>query len=118
MTLRRKVDELGTEVYFLDNVIHREDGPAMIEKDGSAHWFRHGDRHREGGPAVIMANGNEYWFHNGVTHRIDGPAIIHNGEPLWFVKNNRVYSAKEFQQRSGCSDEYLTMLILKYGEIK
>jgi hypothetical protein len=54
---------------------HREDGPAIINKDGSMEWHLHGEWHREDGPAV-MTIGWSGWFKNGRYHREDGPAFI------------------------------------------
>jgi len=33
------VDEDGTEKYYKDNKLHREDGPAVIYKNGTEEWW-------------------------------------------------------------------------------
>jgi len=36
-----------------DNLLHRDDGPALINKYKEI-WYQHGKIHRESGPAVII----------------------------------------------------------------
>jgi hypothetical protein len=76
----------GTVRYFSCGVLHREDGPAVIEVypdyDGQERhrsWYRFGVLDREDGPAVVggrTANGQYEWWRAGVRHRDDGPAVI------------------------------------------
>jgi hypothetical protein len=33
--------------------IHREDGPALIQKDGKQYWLQNGKLHRSNGPCVV-----------------------------------------------------------------
>lgn len=46
-------------------ILHREDGPAYIDADGSRAWYLNGKRHREDGPAIFYENGSRAWFLNG-----------------------------------------------------
>lgn len=56
--------EYGFIVYYQNNLIHREKGPAIECENGSKVWCLHGNKHREDGPAVMEANGIlEYWIH-------------------------------------------------------
>jgi hypothetical protein len=59
------IDRNGTERWFLNGKLHREDGPAVIRADGTQYWYLNGVIHREDGPAVIWADGMPWWFHNG-----------------------------------------------------
>lgn len=34
-----EIDDFGTEVWSVDGLIHREDGPAMIFRDGRKKYF-------------------------------------------------------------------------------
>lgn len=34
----------GTKLWFKDEVLHREDGPALITKDGIENWYLNGKR--------------------------------------------------------------------------
>lgn len=65
----------GAKQHFVDNVLHRDDGPAMIDVFGNEHWFRHGAQHREDGPAVQSKDGYQVWYQQGQCHRVGGPAV-------------------------------------------
>ncbi len=46
----------------------------------------HGKRHREDGPAVIWKNGSKFWCINGKLHREDGPAVIYpDGDKVYYL---------------------------------
>jgi hypothetical protein len=69
---------------------HRENGPAVVWRNGGEEWWCWGKHHRENGPAVLCANGTQEWWLNGCRHRTDGPAFIcANGLPVWFVNGER-----------------------------
>ena len=81
----------GTLQYHIDynkmGVIHRENGPAIIYKNGHKEWVINGKSHRLDGPAIEFANGEKHWIVNGERHRTDGPAIINiNNECIWYIK--------------------------------
>jgi len=38
-------------------------------------WLKNGQLHREDGPAVIYKNGDKMWCYNGKLHREDGPSV-------------------------------------------
>lgn len=74
----------GERYWHRNSVLHREDGPAVIEADGSKQWYRDGRLHRIDGPAIEMADGSKSWFQNGQLHREDGPAVENaNGRKSW-----------------------------------
>lgn len=53
-----------------------------------------------------------------VIHRIDGPAYIDEyGDMGWYVHGKICYTNAEFQAESGISDEDMTIMILKYGNV-
>ena len=57
--------------------LHRDDGPAIISKNGAQEYWYHGTCHRVGGPAIVSADGRSYqWRHFGKLHRTDGPAVV------------------------------------------
>lgn len=112
-------DDDGTQYWYLDGEYHREDGPAVMFTDGYTMWYQHGKKHREGGPAISKPDGTKVWYYCGQRHRMDGPASIYpEGHKCWYIFGLRVTSSEQFQKRTGCSDEFLTYLILTYGEIK
>ena len=54
----------GTQCWYLNGDLHREDGPAKIFLDGSQFWYLNDKLHREDGPAVIYSNSTQFWFLN------------------------------------------------------
>ncbi len=94
-----------TECY-LNGILHRNDGPACVWRNGTKEWFFHGLRHRIDGPAWEYCNGQKEWYLNGLRHRADGPALEYpDGIKLWFLNGVRhretgpaieLYSTKEW----------------------
>lgn len=60
-----EVDEQGTKMWYINGLLHREDGPAMEYARGDKYWFMHGKLHREDGPAIEYHNGGKYWYLDG-----------------------------------------------------
>lgn len=54
----------GAKYHYLNNEIHREDGPAVEFTDGTKHWYFNGKLHNIHGPAIINADGSEAWSLN------------------------------------------------------
>lgn len=57
-----KVDDHGTKRWFLNDKLHRIDGPAIEYADGSKYWWLDGKRHRVDEPAVEYADGTKEWW--------------------------------------------------------
>ncbi len=57
-----RVDNLGTKRWYLNDRLHREDGPAIERDNGDKSWWLNGKRHRENGPAIEWAGGYKEWF--------------------------------------------------------
>lgn len=55
-------DIFGTKRYYIDNKLHRENGPAVEYADGCKVWFIKNKRHRVDGPAFEDSNGNKRWY--------------------------------------------------------
>lgn len=103
-------------------LIHREDGPAIIYSNGTKKWFKHGKLHRDDGPAIEWHNGGKEWWHEGQYHRLDGPALIHSTAKMgfkdeWWINGFR-YKFKDFceEVKQLITDEEYLMLILTYGD--
>jgi len=62
----RHIDDAGSILWFKDDLLHREDGPAVEHADGDKEWFFHGKRHREDGPAFEY--GEKKLFANGLAY--------------------------------------------------
>lgn len=99
-------DNGGDQYWYADAgeelVLHREDGPAVVESDGYEEWRMNGVLHRIGGPAMTGVNGEQRWIQHGVYHREDGPAIIKaTGEKQWFIRGIQVDPIVHFIRRGG-----------------
>ena len=73
-------------------LLHKDDGPALIYKNGKQEWYMNGVFHRNDGPAVIYPppRGRLCWYNNGRLHRTDGPAIVDNyGYKAWWINGKR-----------------------------
>ena len=66
-----KVWANGDKEWWLNDKLHREDGPAIEWSNGDKSWYLNGKLHREDGPAVEYANGSKFWYLNGKYHRED-----------------------------------------------
>jgi hypothetical protein len=60
------VHDNGDKFWYLNDNLHREDGPAVEWASGSKCWYLNGKCHREDGPAVEFANGTKEWYLNGI----------------------------------------------------
>lgn len=113
------IDLDGNKRWKLQGDLHRDDGPAAIYTNGMEIWYRYGIYHRVGGPAIIRPDLGEYWYQYGARHREDGPAIMFaNGRNEWWFLGVRIHNKREYQSATGITNEQMTMLILKYGDIK
>ena len=87
------INKYGSKFYYKDKameILHREDGPAVEDVDGSKFWCLNGKLHREDGPAYEDAKGIKEWCLNGKLHREDGPAVEWaDGDKEWWLNNKR-----------------------------
>jgi hypothetical protein len=78
----------GNKCWYLDDKLHREDGPAVEYIDGSKEWYLGGKLHREDKPAVENTDGTKFWWVNGRRHREDGPAVeFADGTKAWWLND-------------------------------
>ena len=86
-----EVNANGTKYWYLNDKLHREDGPAIELANGTKYWYLNDKLHREDGPAIEWANGTKRWYLNGNLHREDGPAIEHaDGTKCWYLKGEEL----------------------------
>ena len=53
-----------------------KDYTGILEYDnGTKYWYLNNKLHRVDGPAVEFVNGDKTWWLNGKRHRVDGPAV-------------------------------------------
>lgn len=87
-----KTDKYGNKLWYLEGILHREDGPAVEYTTGDKTWYFNGKCHRVDGPAVEYTNETKKWFINDKCHRIDKPAI----EPCdgkiyyWYINGHEI----------------------------
>ena len=85
-TYKVQVDDGGNKFWYLNDRLHREDGPAVEEVDGAKIWYLNGRLHRTDGPAIESTDGSKRWYLNGWLHREDGPAVEYaDGTKLWYL---------------------------------
>jgi len=79
----------GTQEWFLDAVLHREDDlPASVSANGDLKWTKMGALHRVGGPALVTKD-SESWYEEGLLHRTGGePAVVNKATKTkqWYVR--------------------------------
>jgi hypothetical protein len=63
--------------------------------------------------------GNQIWCNKkGQFHREDGPAYINpDGYQSWYTNGKYHHTNKSFQKAANLSDEDMTAMILKYGDV-
>ena len=85
-----------------------------IDFNSSKRWYLNDKLHREDGPAVERVNGDKCWYLNGKLHREDGPACeFANGTKYWFLHDKDVTKNVEKLMKSGLSEiEVLSFLVL------
>jgi hypothetical protein len=82
--------------YNEEEVLHRENGPAYIDKtSGCEIWYINGVIHRDDGPAIIWYDVERTWYKDGLRHREDGPAVEADGESDGWFLNDCYFSTKE-----------------------
>jgi len=75
---------------------------SQIFESGTKRWYLDDQLHRENGPAIEYVDGHKEWWYCGKCHRLDGPAIEDDmsGTKLWFYHGERIYcsSQEEFER--------------------
>jgi hypothetical protein len=80
----------GGRIWSDDDVIHREDGPAIEHTNGNKDWYKNGLRHRTDGPAVECANRyTEYWINGTILTPAEFAAKVLNKETALLWKMSR-----------------------------
>jgi len=108
-----RTTDKGVQKWYLNNKLHRTDGPAYIYGDFHE-WYLNGKRHRTDGPAVIAVK-YQIWYLNGKFHRTDGPAFISGEYQEWHLNGNR-YEFNEWVNNIDATPEEKTMLRLKWAK--
>jgi hypothetical protein len=63
----------GNKIWYLNDMIHREDGPA-VESTTNRYkkWYLNDKLHREDGPAIESRYGYKSWYLEGVNYTKSG----------------------------------------------
>ena len=99
-TYKVQVDDDGTKYWYLNDKLHRDDGPAVELPIGTKKWYLNGNIHRTDGPAVEYADGTKMWFVNGKCHRDDGPAVEYAGGINRWYLNNKEFTETEWRKKT------------------
>ena len=66
----------------------------VVDNNGTKRWYLNDELHREDGPAVEYQRGIKCWYLNGNYHRLDGPAIVNMRDSenygLWYINGNNI----------------------------
>lgn len=75
-----------------------------VWSDGTTEWFMNGVLHRENGPCIENSYGTKAWYLRGKLHREDGPAIeFADGTKCWYI-NDENLTEEQFNARRGKID--------------
>ena len=110
-------DSDGTRRWYLNDLLHRADGPAAEYPSGTREWCLNDKLHREDGPAIERADGLCEWYHHGKLHRTDGPAVEYaNGTHAWWL-NDKEYTFTEWLQANTTLDDNTRLIyMLRYSD--
>ena len=98
-TYKVDVDKRGTKHWYINDKLHRDDGPAIEYLNGAKYWYLNGNLHRTDGPAIHRSDGTKGWWLNGKLHRTDGPAVEYvDGYKGWYL-NDEELSETEWRKR-------------------
>jgi len=83
--------------------------------NGAKEWYLNDKLHREDGPAIERANGDKEWWLNGVLHREDGPAIeLASGHREWWLNGKQLTEKEHQDQTQGCACKVIEIDGKKY----
>jgi hypothetical protein len=106
----------GNKVWWLNDRLHRTDGPAIEYANGDKKWWLNGKCHREDGPAIEYANGDKMWYLNGKVHRTDGPAILwSDGGKSWYLNDQELSFNQWLEANTELSDQQRVMFKLEWA---
>jgi len=80
------IDKNGNKFWYLSNkgkeYRHKENGPAIIQNDGTVSWWFNNKLHRKNGPAIIIYDGTKEWYLNGKK--------LPNEEVVKWIEDNKI----------------------------
>ena len=93
----------GDKYWFLNDKLHREDGPAVEYANRTKQWWLNGKRHREDGPAIEWTSGNKEWYLNGKTTHPEAivDLWLSRGVFCWYNQTNDCLNFGEKNEQTG-----------------
>ena len=89
-----------------------------VFENGDLHWYLNDKLHREDGPAIEWVCGYKAWYLNGVRHREDGPAIENvEGIVAWYLGDVKIVDTLLSEKQSGFSAWYLNGEEVRYEKV-
>jgi len=84
----------------------------IIDEYGNKYWYLNEKLHKKDGPAVEHIYGYKAWYFNGKLHRTDGPAIEEGEYKVWFLNNRKVQREDVIDISSNITErEYIEFVI-------
>lgn len=87
-----------------------------VDDTGATCWFNaDGEYHRDDGPAIIWKDGSEFWYQYDRCHNINGPAArwTESNSVSWHIDGMKI-SFEEWCKRTSRTSEEALFLKLKY----
>jgi len=82
--------------------------------NGDKDWYVNRKLHREDGPAIINRSGEKRWYINDKLHKKDGTAIVYPNESIFWYINGKEYLFEEWCEKLIKTDEEIIFLKFKY----
>ena len=94
--IKRIIEDDGTIHYYLGDLHHNPEGPAVIGFTGrhKEYWFK-GLRHRIDGPAIEYLDGDYEYWENGQRHNPQGPAKCIEGVVEYWIDGRKYANEDE-----------------------
>jgi NTP pyrophosphatase (non-canonical NTP hydrolase) len=84
--------------------------------NGDKYWYLNDKLHREEGPAIESASGGKYWYLKGKLHREDGPAVEYaDGSKSWWLDDEEVTEEEVLGTKEVDYAEFVESMILTEG---
>jgi hypothetical protein len=97
----------------MDNIMQSK---MTVNGFGDKEWWLNDRIHREDGPAQIYKSGAKAWWIDGKIHRTDGPAIeFSDGDIEWWLDDDEMTFDEWLKENTEISGEEKIMLKLQYG---
>ena len=62
----------------------------IIDDHGNHFWYKNDLLHREDGPAVEYYYGDKEWYKEDKLHRLDGPAVENVNSKAWYYEDKLI----------------------------